>query len=290
MAPWSAAATSNAQRVRVEAFSKIRAMLLPESRGTSRPSASGGLEVGGEVDELEEAVPAEVGLGQERAGGGSAVGRAGAMVMVAPQIGVPADGAAHAAGSAAAASELVADQRHDLDAVVGEQAVGVGVALVAEDDAGCDREVVVGVVPLLALGRPHVLRRPQHADVVALEHLGQGGLEPRSLGDLGAVRFLAGREHPHPRVVVRQVGVGDEGRDVDHRQHGVEVHGRACLGELDREDPSWRSSRRTGCGPASPRPIGVVRSPMPIMTVSWDRTWMSPPSRVAGAWSRSSSP
>ena len=37
-APWSYAATSNAQRVRVESFSKISAISLPASRCSSRPS------------------------------------------------------------------------------------------------------------------------------------------------------------------------------------------------------------------------------------------------------------
>ena len=37
-APWSAAATSKAQRVRVEVFSKISAMFLPRSRCTSVPA------------------------------------------------------------------------------------------------------------------------------------------------------------------------------------------------------------------------------------------------------------
>ena len=38
-APWSWAATSKAQRVRVEVFSKMRAMFLPVRRGTSVPVA-----------------------------------------------------------------------------------------------------------------------------------------------------------------------------------------------------------------------------------------------------------
>ena len=38
-APWSAAATSKAQRVRVEDFSKISAMFFPRSRRTSEPAS-----------------------------------------------------------------------------------------------------------------------------------------------------------------------------------------------------------------------------------------------------------
>ena len=37
-APWSKAATSNAQRVRVESFSKISAISMPTSFCSSRPS------------------------------------------------------------------------------------------------------------------------------------------------------------------------------------------------------------------------------------------------------------
>ena len=62
------------------------------------------------------------------------------------------DRAGHAARAAAAAAELGAGDRDDLDALAPEPRVRVDVALVGDDDAGRDREDVVAVVPLLALG------------------------------------------------------------------------------------------------------------------------------------------
>src|SRR5688572_447359 len=65
---------------------------------------------------------------------------------------VALDRAGHAAGTAPAAAEFAAGDGDDLDAVIGEHGVGDGVALVADDDTGSDREEVVGIVPLFALG------------------------------------------------------------------------------------------------------------------------------------------
>src|SRR5215212_5773506 len=65
---------------------------------------------------------------------------------------VALDRAGHAARTAASARELGAGDRDDLDAGVAQARVGVDIALVGDDDAGGDREHVVAVVPLLALG------------------------------------------------------------------------------------------------------------------------------------------
>ena len=54
--------------------------------------------------------------------------------------------------AAAAAAELEALDRDDLDARLAQRGVGAGVALVGDDDAGLEGDDVVAVVPLLALG------------------------------------------------------------------------------------------------------------------------------------------
>ena len=81
---------------------------------------------------------------------------------------VALDRAGHAARAAAAAAELGAGDRDDLDAGAAQPRVGVDVALVGDDDAGRDGEDVVAVVPLLALGLVAVaagLEEPQAGDV-----------------------------------------------------------------------------------------------------------------------------
>src|SRR3954447_22055827 len=66
--------------------------------------------------------------------------------------GVALDGAGHAPRTAAAATEFLAGDGHDLDAVPAQERVRGGVALVAEDDAGGDGQEVVAAAPPLALG------------------------------------------------------------------------------------------------------------------------------------------
>jgi hypothetical protein len=52
--------------------------------------------------------------------------------------------------------ELAAGDAHDLDAGLLQPVVGLGVALVGDDQPGREREGVVAVVPLLALGGDRV--------------------------------------------------------------------------------------------------------------------------------------
>src|SRR5687767_3668314 len=65
---------------------------------------------------------------------------------------VAEDRAGHAVPAAAAAAEFLAADGDDLDARLAEQRVGVGVAVVPDDHARLERNDVVAVVPLLALG------------------------------------------------------------------------------------------------------------------------------------------
>src|SRR3984957_15845027 len=58
------------------------------------------------------------------------------------------DRAGQAAGTAAATADFAAWHLDHLDAVLAQHSVDGDVAVVAQDDAGGDREVVVPVVPL----------------------------------------------------------------------------------------------------------------------------------------------
>ena len=61
--------------------------------------------------------------------------------------------------AAAAPAELLAGDREHLDAGLGELRVGRLVALVRDDDARLERDDVVAVVPLVALGLELVAAR-----------------------------------------------------------------------------------------------------------------------------------
>src|SRR5947209_5421024 len=63
---------------------------------------------------------------------------------------IAGDRAAHAPRPAATAGQLRPREREHLDSRLGQPAVRLDVALVADDDAGRDREHVVGLAPLLA--------------------------------------------------------------------------------------------------------------------------------------------
>src|SRR4051794_39742474 len=72
--------------------------------------------------------------------------------MVGSSSGVADDRTGHAVAAAPPAAELLARDRKDLDAGLGEARVRRLVPLVADDDAGGHGNDVVAVVPLLALG------------------------------------------------------------------------------------------------------------------------------------------
>ena len=59
-APWSCAATSKAQRVRVEVFSKIRQIFLPFSVGCSERGVFGALKVAREIEQIEHVALGEI--------------------------------------------------------------------------------------------------------------------------------------------------------------------------------------------------------------------------------------
>src|SRR5437763_16588013 len=58
--------------------------------------------------------------------------------------------------AATAAAELGSAHRDDFDAGLAQQCVCVGVAVIGHNYAGLERDDVVAVIPLLALGPPRV--------------------------------------------------------------------------------------------------------------------------------------
>src|SRR5664279_659643 len=79
------------------------------------------------------------------------------------------DRAGHASRPAAAATELATRHSEDLDAVGLQQGIGDDVAVIADDDAGLESEVVVAVAPLFAFCGARVVASPQDMDPVDLE-------------------------------------------------------------------------------------------------------------------------
>ena len=74
--------------------------------------------------------------------------------------------------AATPAAELGAGDGDDLDALLAELGVGVGVAFVGDDDARLEGEQVVAVVPLLALGLELVATGGDHTELADPEVLG----------------------------------------------------------------------------------------------------------------------
>ena len=76
---------------------------------------------------------------------------------------------------------------------------------------------------------------------------------------------------------------------IDHRHGRVEVHHGMRLRQLHSDDAvRLAGGEQSLCEDLGP--IGVVRSPIPIITVPFPTTCTSPPSTDAGRWFRSSSP
>src|SRR5437899_7639334 len=88
---------------------------------------------------------------------------------------VTLDRAAHATRAATTTSELASGDGHDLDAVLAQERVGRGVALIPEDHARSHCEEVVAVVPLLACSAHLVDRSLQWPDLLDSNGLGHGG-------------------------------------------------------------------------------------------------------------------
>src|SRR6476661_2514435 len=139
---------------------------------------------------------------------------------------VPDHGAGHAVAAAAAAAELRAGDRADLDARLLQLPDRGLVALVPDDHARAERDHVVPVVPLLALGLELVAAGGD--DLPALDAaLVLDDVEERVLADLGLDAAVAvRREHDRQdllddRLVDRDHVAVAEGED------RVEVHGGA---------------------------------------------------------------
>src|SRR5664280_1733431 len=84
---------------------------------------------------------------------------------------VPIDRAGHASRAAPAAAEFATGDAHDLDSGLLQPGVGLHVALVRDGQARPDREGVVAVVPLLALGGHGVQPGVDHPEPVDLHRV-----------------------------------------------------------------------------------------------------------------------
>jgi hypothetical protein len=137
--------------------------------------------------------------------------------------------------AAAAAAELGAGDRDDLDPLAAQAGVGVDVALVADDHAGRDREDVVAVVPLLALGLVDVAAGLEQAQRRHVERAGDR-VEQVAL----ALRRLARPERVGGQLLA-DLRVDRERVAIDHRHHRVQVHGRALCRHLDGDHARGRA-------------------------------------------------
>src|SRR5207253_283703 len=101
-------------------------------------------------------------------------------------------GTGHAVAAAASATELLARDRADLDPGLGELRVRGLVALVRDDDAGRERDDVVAVVPLVALGLELVAAGRDDAQLLDAERV-RDLVEERPLRELGLDAAVAVR-------------------------------------------------------------------------------------------------
>ena len=139
------------------------------------------------------------------------------------------DRAGHAVAAAAASAQFGPDDGDDLDAGLAQQRVGVGVAVVGEDDAGFDGDEVVAAVPLLTLGvvvgaaglhHPE-FRQPQRRR----DHLDE---RLRLVDHVDADVVVAGHQRER-RDAVDDLGIDGDHIAVGKGEHRVEVHRGAKL-------------------------------------------------------------
>ena len=121
--------------------------------------------------------------------------------------------------------------------------VRLDVPLVGDDDAGCERQDVVAVVPLLALGLVAVaagLDEPDDGRSSA------GDLDEEILSPLVSAPSGRGEDEGDERVA--QIRIDGEGVAVDHRQDGIEVHRRAPGREEHRDHLARRAGGEEALG------------------------------------------
>src|SRR5690606_18596168 len=112
--------------------------------------------------------------------------------------GVAFERAAQAVRPAAPAAELRARYRDHLDALLAQAGVGVHVAVVGDHYAGLEREHVVALVVLLALGAEGIAAGLDHPDVVERQRLLHGVDHAPAVGlHDGLVGLIAGADRPH---------------------------------------------------------------------------------------------
>ena len=133
-------------------------------------------------------------------------------------------------------AELAGRDGDHLDPRLAEQGVGVGVAVVTDDDARLERDHVVAVVPLLAHHAEPVATGVDHAEGEAEGRLqrGQQTLVLPPEVDAGRRGVVGTQAVGHDRV--RHRGVRRHQVDVREREHRVEVHRRPRAWQPGRDD------------------------------------------------------
>ena len=156
-APWSYAATSNAERVRVEVFSKISAISLPARPLVSVPAYFAVLSAS-ESRSRNRSSPGSKSISLRKLRFRRLYDIVAPWSRIGSERGVALDRAGHAVPTTAPASELETLDGDDLDPGLAERGVRTDVAFVRDDDPRFEGDDVVAVVPLFAL-RP---RRSRH--------------------------------------------------------------------------------------------------------------------------------
>src|SRR4030095_8620798 len=145
--------------------------------------------------------------------------------------GIAQNRARHAMPSAAAAAgpEPRAANRDHFHASLAQQRVRVDVAVVSDDDAGFQRDDIVAVVPLLALGLVDVAPRADGPELLQ----SQGILHDLQHRFRFCAHFeaaaLIGRIHAVAADLVDNFAEDTEEIAIAEAEHGVEVHGCTAL-------------------------------------------------------------
>src|SRR3954452_10886966 len=233
-APWSKAATSNAQRVRVESFSKISTISLPRSRSSSRPAFLAALRSVARSSMYRISSPVK----SARRSRWRPLRSMG--WFTAASSGVTNDRTGHAMAPAAAPAELLSGDGQHLDTCLAKFGIGGLVAFVRDDYARFEGDDVVAVVPLVPLRLELVAAGRDNRHLVEAERIlhlvEEGSLRQRRLHACGPTRTEQDREdlRDHRLEECRHVAVAEG-------EHGVQVHRRPVAWHLRPYDQTGRA-------------------------------------------------
>ncbi|EGE57167.1 hypothetical protein RHECNPAF_470050 [Rhizobium etli CNPAF512] len=142
---------------------------------------------------------------------------------------VAPDGACHAMAATTAAAEFGAANGDDLDPRLAQKRIRVGVAVVGDDDAGLERDDIVAIVPLFALGLVGIAAGFDGAQLRQVERLGDD-IEHRPIVrvDLECAVVVLG-VHAVAADLIDDLGKQGDDIAIAKAENRVEVHGRTAL-------------------------------------------------------------